>query len=117
MYFGVQLQRASNAVEDPSDPVVYLKAKFSPPPFNQVPITCPAPCDTNHFLNHAHWHKHVEGRTGAEIHHVVREREPELRAEVRVVMERYAKDAIKKLEKLDDEAKGAIGDYLGLVEP
>ena len=113
MYFGVVLQHASDQIEDPLDPFAYLKAKFAPLPFNQVPISCPAPRDANHFLNLEHWHKHVEGRTGAEIHQGVREREPKLRSEVRVVMERYAKDAIKKLEKLDDEAKGAIGDYLG----
>ena len=113
MYFGVKLQHTSELTEDPLDPVAYLKARFAPLPFNQTPISCPAPRDANHFLNLEHWHKHVEGRTGAEIHQVVREREPELRKEVRIVMERYAKDAIKKLEKLDDEAKGAIGDYLG----
>lgn len=113
MYFGVRLRDTVDSNEDPLDPVTYLKVKFPPPPLNQVPITCPTPRDANHFLNCEHWHRHVEGKTGAEIHQVIREREPELRREVRVVVERYAKDAIHKLEKLDDEAKGAIGDYLG----
>jgi hypothetical protein len=113
MYFGVRLQPASDVVKDPLDPVAFLKAKYSPPPFGQVPIKSPDPCDAHHFLNLEQWHRHVEGKTGVEIHQVVREWEPELRREVRIVVERYAKDAIGKLEKLDHEAKGAIGDYLG----
>jgi hypothetical protein len=115
MFFGVQLQRTLDATKDSLDPVAFLKSKYAPAPFNQVPIKNPAPCDTSNFLNHEHWHKHVEGRTPAEIQRAAREWEPKLRQEVRVVVERYASDAVKKLEKLDNEAKGAIGDYLGLV--
>ena len=44
MYFRVMLQHASDQIKDPLDPVAYLKAKFTPLPFNQVPISCPAPC-------------------------------------------------------------------------
>ena len=113
MYFGVDLQHTPDQIEDPLDPVDYLKTKFAPPPFNQVPIQCPEPCDTNHFLNLEQWHKHIVGRAPGEVHRVVRVREPELRKEVRIVVERYARDAVKKLEKVDNEVKGAIGDYLG----
>jgi hypothetical protein len=113
MYFGVQSSHTSDPIEDPLDPVVYLKAKFAPLPFDQTPIACPTACDANHFLNIEHWHKHVEGRTGAEIDEVVRVRAAEIRQEVRIVAERYAESAIKQLEKLDDEVKGAIGDYHG----
>lgn len=112
MFFGVDLHKPDVTVH-PLDPVAYLKAKFAPLPSNQVPITPPAPSDTHNFLNREHWHKHVAGKTGAEIQQVVREREPELRKEVRIVLERYAKNAVKKLDQLDNEAKGAIGDYLG----
>ena len=113
MFFGVSLLHTPDVIQDLLDPVAYLRAKYAPLPFNQVPITCPTPRDANHFLNLENWHKQLEGKTGVEIHQVVREREPELRREVREVMERYARDAIKSLEKLDHEAKGALGDYLG----
>jgi hypothetical protein len=113
MFFGVNLPRTSDATKDPLDPVTFLKAKFAPVPFNQVPIKSPAACNTSQFLNLEHWHKHLEGRSPAEVHGTVREREPNLRNEVRQVVERYAENAIKKLEKLDHEAKGAIGDYHG----
>jgi hypothetical protein len=113
MYFGVHLPRASDAIQDHLDPVNYLTAKFAPLPFNQVPIEAPAPRDTHHFLRNENWHRHLEGRTPSAIYEVVRVREPELRKEVRSVLERYAKDGLKKLEKLDNEAKGAIADYLG----
>ena len=112
-YFGVELSSITEPIEDPLDPLAYLKKKFAPLPFQQIPITCPSPRDANHFLNLEHWNKHVEGRTGADINHITREREPELRAEVRVVVERYARDAVRCLEKLDNEFKKAIGDYLG----
>ena len=113
MYFGVDLQQSPDLIEDPLDSLNYLKTKYAPLPFNQVPIQCPEACDANHFLNLEQWHKHIEGRAPEEVHRVVRVREPELRKEVRIVVERYARDAVKKLEKVDNEVKGAIGDYLG----
>lgn len=115
-YFGVKLSSITEPIEDPLDPLdplTYLKKKFAPLPFPQLPITCPSPRDANHFLNLEHWNKHVEGRTGADIIHVTREREPGLRAEVRVVVERYARDAARCIEKIDHEFKKTIGDYLG----
>jgi hypothetical protein len=44
---------------------------------------------------------------------VARGWEPEFWKEAWVVVEQYTEDAVKKLEKLDNKAKGAIGDYLG----
>lgn len=113
MYFGVHSQPTTNVVKDVLDPVDYLKDKFAPIPFNRIPIKTPDPCDADHFLNLEHWHNHLEGRAPAEVVEAVRVRDPELRKEVRLVVERYAKDAVKKLQKLDNEAKAAIGDYLG----
>jgi len=112
-YFGVDLSSTTEPIEDPLDPLIYLEKKFAPPLFQQIPITCPSPRDANHFLNLEHWNKHVEGRTGADLINVTREREPELRAEVRVAVERYARDAVKCLERVDNEFKKVIGDYLG----
>jgi hypothetical protein len=113
MFFGVGLQETPVETEDPPDPVAFLKNKYMPVPFSQVPIKSQAACDTSQFLNLEHWDKHLEGRLPTDIHKAVRGREPELRTEVRLVVERFAENAVKKLEKLDHEAKGAMGDYLG----
>jgi len=112
-YFGVKLHDAVDPIEDPLDPLVYLKENFTPIPFSHIPITCPAAQDTNHFLNIEQWHKHLEGKTGAEITHAVRERQPDLRTEVRICVERFGEESTKKLRKADHEPKAAMGDYIG----
>lgn len=115
-YFGVKLHQTTDPVEDPLDPLVYLKQKFAPPPFSSIPITCPKSArDANHFLKMEHWDKYVEGRTGAEITQIMREREPELRKEVRICVERYADAAVTKLKNVDDAFRTAMGDYIGLA--
>ena len=113
MYFGVQLPNAEVA-EEIFDPVTYLKQKFAPTPFQHIPITSPQdPRDAHHFLQIEHWGKFVAGRTGAEITTVVREREPELRAEVRTCVELFAKELASKLVAEGNPAQVAIGDYAG----
>jgi len=114
MYFGVELESAEDPVATALDPLAYLKEKFTPTPFGNVPITSPKnPRDTDHFLNIEKWLIYVEGKTGAEIRDVTREREPELRTEVRTCVERFAHEAVKKLIGTDNEARAAIGDYIG----
>lgn len=112
-FFGVKLPSTTEPIEDTLDPLTYLKKKFAPPPFSQIPITCLAPHDANHFLTLEQWDRQVKGKTGADIHHATQEREPELRVEARDIVERFAMDTVVKLAGTDNELKAVIGDYLG----
>jgi hypothetical protein len=113
-YFGVEHASTVKPVEDPLDPVVYLKKKFAPPPFSTIPIKAIGNArDANHFLFTEKWDRYVEGRTGAEIVEAVRQREPELRGEVRFCVERFANDVAKKLGGVDHEPRAAMADYIG----
>lgn len=114
MYFGVDLNAAVDVDEDPLDAFHYLQTKFAPPPFRDIPITSPeSSCDSNHFLTLEPWLTLIEGKTGAELNDFVREREPELREEVRICVERFAQTAGKGLGGVDDVVRVAMGDYLG----
>jgi len=116
MYFGVELEPTEAPFATDLDPLAYLKKKFAPIPFSHIPIksqgTGP---DANHFLKLEKWDLYVEGKTGADIAFAVREREPELRSEVRICVERFADDVVGKLDKVDNEPRAAMGDYIGLV--
>ena len=113
MYFGVTLS-PEVPPEDPLDPVAILKRKFGPPPFSNVPITSPkTPRDANRFLKIEKWEGFVEGKTGAELEDLTRERCPEVRSELRVCVERYALDIIPKLHKAGNEAMATLGDFIG----
>ena len=111
MFFAVVLPSTSPA-PDPNDSVALIKKLFSPPKFQNIPIT-PATSfrDANHFLRIEHWDKYVEGLTGAQIQKIARERKPELRALVLPVVESYARSAVNGLMKTDHAIKVAIGDY------
>ena len=113
MYFGVKLQDVHEEFEDPLDPAIYLRNKFAPVPFTHIPIQYLEPRDTSNFLSLEKWGQYVEGRTGEQIKAAVRERDSELEAEVRTCVDRFADDAIQKLFGQDNEARGAMGDYLG----
>ena len=116
LYFGVTLKpEPMEELEDESlDPVLYLKKKYAPTPFSNIPIRSPkTPRDANHFLALEKWDLYVEGKTGSEITWAVREREPELRSEVRICVDRFAVDVAQKLNKVTHEARAAIGDYVG----
>lgn len=115
-YFGVNLEPepAEEAVGASLDPLTFLKKKFAPIPFSSIPIKSPKTSqDANHFLNLERWDLYVEGKTGAEIRDAVREREPELRNEVRICVERYAIDIVEKLIGVDHELRAAMADYTG----
>ena len=114
MYFGVELSPVVDEPEDPLDPLHYFKTRFTEPLFSDIAITCPdSACDTNHFLTLEPWLDLVKGKTGRELNDLVRVREPELRKEVRVCVDRYAQAATKDLKDVDHEARVTIGDYLG----
>ena len=116
LYFGVSLEPelAEESVEPSLDPVSYLKNKFAPIPFSNIPIkSAKNPRDANHFLNLEKWDLYVEGKTGAEIVQAVREREPELRAEVRICVERFAAKVVTALFAVGHEPRAAMGDYVG----
>jgi hypothetical protein len=113
-YFGVDHASTAKPVDDPLDPVVYLKKKFAPPPFSSIPITSPKTArDAHHFLNSEHWDEYVQGKNGADIYFAVRERDAELRGEVRTCVERYVEAAVKDLKSADNEPRAVMGDYLG----
>lgn len=115
-YFGVNLEpeREAELSETSLDPLTYLKKKFPPTPFCDIPIKPPkTPRDANHFLDLEKWDIYVEGRTGAQISHAIREREPELRREVRFCVERFATDVATRLGKVDHEVRAAMADYIG----
>ena len=115
-HFGVSLepQHAEESTSAALDPLTYLKSKFAPTPFSDVPIKSPESArDANHFLNLEKWDLYVQGSTGAEIMEVAREREPQLRDEVRTCVERFAADVTMKLGKVDHEVRAAMADYLG----
>jgi hypothetical protein len=96
------------------DPLVYLKKKYAPIPFSDIPIkSLKTPRDAHHFLALEKWDVYVEGRTGAEITYAVREREPELRSEVRICVDRFAVDVTQKLSMADHQTKAAMGNYAG----
>ena len=114
-YFGVNMdpEHAEESAEASLDPLVYLK-KFIPIPFCNVPIkSANMAQDANHFLNLEKWDLYVQGRTGAEITHTVRGREPVFRDEVRTCVERFAADVAANLAKVDHEVKAAMADYIG----
>ena len=116
MYFGVNVEPApADDLEGPSlDPLTHLTEKYAPVAFRHLPIkSAKTPRDANHFLNIEKWDLYVEGKTGAEITDIVREREPGLRAEVRVCVERFADQVVEKLAKVDHEPRAAMGDYVG----
>ena len=114
MYFGVDIHPVEDQIDDPLDALRYIKTKFAQPQFRDIPITSPeSSADANHFLTIEPWLDLVKNKTGGELHEMVRERQPELRREVRICMERYARAALKELESADNEARSTIGDYLG----
>ena len=114
MYFAVEVDQAEEEDEDPLDPVFYLKKKFEPIPFSSMPIKSPgASQDANHFIRLERWDLYVQGKTGEEIVQAVREREPELREEVRTCVERFTQRVLDKLAAVDNESRKAIGDYQG----
>ena len=115
-YFGVDLEPEPS--EEPGeftlDPVAYLTDKFAPIAYRHLPIkTAKTPCDANHFLNIEKWDLYVEGKTGAEITDLLREREPRLRNAVRICVERFADQVIEKLTVVGYQAQAAMGDYTG----
>ena len=116
MYFGVNVEPEppEEVIDSSLDPLTYLKNKFSPVPFSNIPIKSPKTArDANHFLNLEKWDLYVQGKTGAEITHAVREREPDLRQEVRICVERYVEASVNKLNGVDSELRAAMGDYHG----
>ena len=115
-YFGVTLEpdHMPESQDPPLDPVSYLKKKYEPTPFSEVPIKSPNSAqDTNHFLEIEKWHLYIEGKRGSEIYEAVRERETRLREAVRICVERFATDVAGKLSKVDHEVKVAMADYIG----
>jgi len=96
------------------DPVTLIKKFYSPLPFESIPIN-PANNfrDANNFLRIEKWEEYVQGMTGEEIQEIIREREPELRESVRLIVKSYARDMIEKLDTTDHPVKVAIGDYNG----
>ena len=115
-HFGVSLEqeRTEDLAEESLDPVTYLKKKFAPTPYSDIPIESPASArDANHFLGIEKWDKYVRDHTGQEITSVVRERAPELRETVRTCVDRFALDVATKLSKVDHEVRAAMADYTG----
>jgi len=115
-YFGVNLkpEPTDEVAELSLDPLPYLLKKFAPVPFSSIPIkSAKTPADANHFLNIEKWDLYVEGKTGAEITELLREREPNLRAEVRICVERFADQVVTKLTNVYHEPMAAMGDYTG----
>jgi hypothetical protein len=117
MYFAVDVTAsASMEVDEGFDPVTHLKQKYAPVPFQQLAITSPQnPRDSNHFLQLEKWGQFVNGKTGEEIREVVRERKPDLRSEVRLCVNTYAKNLSDPLTSEGHGAQVAIGDYTGWV--
>ena len=114
MYFGVELHPVVEELGDPLDPFPYITKVYAPPSFADVPITSPeSACDANHFLTIEPWLTLIEGKTGREINELVRERDPDLRKEVRLCVERYALTATEALNEAGHEAGVTIGDYVG----
>ena len=116
MYFGVNLvpESADEPGATPLNIVAYLNKKFSPVPFSNLEIKSPkSPRDANHFLSIEKWDLYLEGKTGAQITQLLREREPEFRAIVRTCMDRFADNVVVKLVKADHEVRAAMGDYVG----
>lgn len=112
MFFGVVVP--STSPSSSKDPVVLIKKMYSPPDFSKVPINSASTFrDVHHFLRVENWAKHVEGMTGEAIPKAVRDREPELRENVRLIVEAYSKDMVKELLGTDHAIKIAIGDYNG----
>src|SRR5579872_4850841 len=66
-YFVVKLPNKPEHVEDPLNPVAYLKAKFAPIPFSQMPIMCMDTHNANNFLRYEKWDNLVKGKTRAQI--------------------------------------------------
>ena len=113
-YFGVTLGPTEDPPEDPLDPIAYLKKKYTPPPFKDVPITSSKNSrDANHFLNLEKWDQYVAGKTGAELNQMTRGREPDKRRAVRACVERYTDIVVAQLAKADNEPRAAMADYLG----
>lgn len=115
MFFGVTVPTPPPSDPRP-DPVFLIKNSYSPTPFQAVPIQAVGFRDANHFLAIEKWADHVDGMTGEEIYHIVREREPELRELVRDVVIGYANDAVQALGNEEHSVKVAIGDYNGYVK-
>jgi len=116
MYFGVNLEPGpTDDLEGPSlDPLAYLNEKFAPVVSRHLPIkSAKTPRDANHFLNIEKWDLYVKYVTGAEITRIVRGREPELRAEVRICVGRFAGQVVGKLAKVDHELGAAMRDCVG----
>ena len=112
MFFGVTVPEPSPIDLGP-DPVSLIKNSFSPTSFQALPIQAIGFRDSNHFLAVENWADHVDGLTGEEIQHIVREREPELRERVRGIVLGYANDAVQALGNEQHAVKVAIGDYNG----
>ena len=115
-FFGVNLEpeRAEGPTDTSLDALTYLKKKFAPIAFSEIPIKSPTTArDANHFLSMEKWDLYVKGKTGAEITDAVRDREPELRDEVRICVERFAADVAVKLGNVDHEVRAAMADYIG----
>ena len=112
MFFGVTLPEPP-ATDLGPDPVSLIKSSFSPTPFQAVPIQAIGFRDANHFLAVENWADHVDGMTGEDVYHIVREREPGLRERVRGIVLSYANDAVDALGNKQHSIKVAIGDYNG----
>jgi len=114
MYFGVELEPVEESLGTSLDPLDYLKKKFAPIPFSNIPIKYPASArDVSLFLREEKWHEYVEGKTGREIVDAVRERVPELRGEIRNCVDRYTAKLALELNKVDHEPRAAMADYYG----
>jgi len=114
MYFGVEPHPVADELNDPFDPFPHLKIKHAPPSFADIPITSPKSArDANNFLRSEPWLALVDGKKGRDIYDLVRERDPDLRQEVRICVERYAMTAGKALEDAGHEAGAAMADYVG----
>ena len=115
-YFGVvsEPECAEDSTKTPLDPLTYLRKKLAPTSFSDIPIGSPKSArDANRFLALEKWDLYVQGRTGAEIMDILREREPEFRKDVRVCVERFAANITLKLTKVDNEVRAAMGNYVG----
>lgn len=112
MFFGVTLPPDPRP-DTHADPIALLKKSYSPTPFHAIPIKVIGFRDANHFLSIEKWLEYVEGMTGEQIWHIVRENEPDLREFVKGVVDSYAKEAVKSLGSADNSVKVAIGDYNG----
>jgi len=114
MYFGVAQDPPGDSDEDPLDPIGYLKKKYVPAPFSLLPIqSVKNPKERNPFLNMERWDEYIQGKSGADLHFLLRERVPELRQEVRVCMERFVSKGARDLADTDHESRAAVGDYIG----